>query len=229
MPVFGNSTEHPRRVEAFFSRIRDLSWTGEDRLASLDAIHEALNDLAQYEIEYYYYYYFARKRQRQVSSVMRGGTLVLGTAGLLAPLIAAADHERYAFLSPWGYVWLGGAAAILAVNKIFGANRRPHPPGAGAVRPRVPGHRVSHRVATLAGAARPIAGGPVAGRRGLRQLPALRRRDVQADRQRDQILGTRRHRGSRGIRALPERTNRRPAAQALGQRAALSRSTRPTP
>ena len=118
MSVFGNSTEHPRRVEAFFSRIRGLSWDGADRLASLDALHEALNDLAQYEIEYYY---FARKRKRHASAVMRGGTLILGTAGLLAPLIAAADHERYAFLSPWGYVWLGGAAAILTVNKIFGA------------------------------------------------------------------------------------------------------------
>jgi len=77
-----------------------------------------LNGLAQHEVEFYYR---ARKRQRWVSAATRGGTLLLGTAGLLAPLVSAADPEHYRFGGAWGYVFLAGAAAILAMNRLFGA------------------------------------------------------------------------------------------------------------
>jgi len=115
--LFTDSSEHPDRLEGFLAATKSLSWEPKDRFASLDAIHDALNELAQQEVMFYYR---ARKSQRWVSAATRAGTLLLGSAGLLAPLIAAADPERYRFVGQWGYVFLAGAAAILASNRLFG-------------------------------------------------------------------------------------------------------------
>ena len=72
--------------------------------------------LAELELRYY----FRRRRTRSwVSGVTRIMGWVCGAAGLLLPLIGAADPSR-GDLAKWGYVALAAAGSLFGANSLFG-------------------------------------------------------------------------------------------------------------
>jgi len=110
--------EHPVRLEVFLRALRSVSWASEARLTSLNDIFIALNELIHHEVVFYYN---ARKRQRLWSVFTRGVAFALGTAGILAPLLAAADPPQFKEFGSYGYSLIAAAAATLVVNRLFGA------------------------------------------------------------------------------------------------------------
>jgi hypothetical protein len=111
------SYAEPTRLKKFFDAVNANAWTDENLLASLKAIFVALNELIQSDVEYYDN---RRGQQRRLSTITRGGVIVFGTAGLLAPLLQNINPE-FKNCVAYGYFSLGIAAAFLAGNRLFGA------------------------------------------------------------------------------------------------------------
>lgn len=107
----------PERLRRFLDQLESADSQG-DSSSALAKIFSALSDLVYCEI---IYYYNARKKQRTFSILTRSLSILLGTVGVLLPLIASAEPERLKFLGPYGYPFLVAAAATLAVNRMFGA------------------------------------------------------------------------------------------------------------
>lgn len=119
MPLFKKTVraEDPARLQAFLDVVCAAPWQGAPECA-LKKTFVALNALIYHEV---LFYYAARKRHRVLSTVTRGLAILLGTAGIFAPLLAGADPERFKHWSAYGYPLLAGAAAMLLVNRLFGA------------------------------------------------------------------------------------------------------------
>lgn len=108
--------ESPHRIRRFLHETRSLDWSGASAMRALRDLYQALDDLAQEEVRYYH----RRRRTRAwISGVCRVAAWTLGTAGLLAPLVAAARPDLKEATS-YGYVLLAGAAAALGANALFG-------------------------------------------------------------------------------------------------------------
>jgi hypothetical protein len=109
--------EDPVRMTEFLDAMSSAPWQGSPESA-LDRTFLALNELIHHEV---LFYYAARRRHRRLSTLNRGLAIVLGTAGALAPLLAGADPDRFRHIGAYGYPLLVGAAAMLLVNRLFGA------------------------------------------------------------------------------------------------------------
>lgn len=66
------------------------------------------------------YYYRQRTTRRKYSRFGRLTAWALGSGGLLAPLISAAEPERFQYLTSYGYVLIAAAASVLTINSLMG-------------------------------------------------------------------------------------------------------------
>ena len=109
--------EDPRRIQAFRNRLEGLQWDQPNTEASLKTLFEAVEDLAQTEVNYYY-----RRRDTRawISGLTRFFAWLLGSVGVLLPLLAAASTSKFADWNQYGYAFLAAAACCLAANSLFG-------------------------------------------------------------------------------------------------------------
>ena len=109
--------EDPLRIQAFRSKLEGLFWDPENALKSLSVLFAAVDDLAEAEIQYYYR---RRGTRAWISVITRFGGWMLGSIGLLLPLLAATDVSFFKDGAELGYVFLAAAASCLAANALFG-------------------------------------------------------------------------------------------------------------
>ncbi|MBD8548282.1 SLATT domain-containing protein [Sphingomonas sp. CFBP 8760] len=105
-------------MRTFLARLGDLSWSGPDVTASLDALFGALTELFEAEVVYYY---ARRVAQRRWALACRICAFAAATAGIVCPLLASADPS-WAYLGRYGYVLLALGAAGFAANELFGGS-----------------------------------------------------------------------------------------------------------
>ncbi|MDM0029305.1 SLATT domain-containing protein [Variovorax saccharolyticus] len=109
--------EDPERLQQFLSVLENVDWRS-GASSALNKVFAALNDLVYREV---LFYYKARKKQRAFSIVTRGLSVLLGSIGVMIPLLAAADPILFQSIAPYGYPFLVAAVALIAVNRMFGA------------------------------------------------------------------------------------------------------------
>ncbi|MBL4907148.1 MAG: SLATT domain-containing protein [Sneathiella sp.] len=109
--------EHPRRMEAFRSKVEVLEWDKQNSKASLSVLFDAVNALAESEVRYYYR---RRGSRALISGVARTLAWTLGAVGLLLPLLAGTGYPTLEDVGQFGYVFLAAAASCLAANSLFG-------------------------------------------------------------------------------------------------------------
>jgi hypothetical protein len=116
--------EDPARLRRFTKAIASLQWAPADRRASLEVLFTQLAELAQAEIEYYY---GKRTSSRKFSKLCRFAAWLLGTAGILVPLVQPilGSTAPVNFLS-WGYAAFGTAGTILLADTVFSGTRAHH-------------------------------------------------------------------------------------------------------
>lgn len=115
--IFGRSVERiedPLRLSTFADALRNLDWAEPRAGESLDAVAAAVTELFRAEVSYYYN---RRKGRRVLGRILRTLAFLIGSAGLLCPLIEAAGGPA---LAKSGYVLLAAAAACLAANRLVG-------------------------------------------------------------------------------------------------------------
>ena len=109
--------EDPRRMRAFRDRIATLEWDEHHVMDSLSSLFDAVDDLAEAEVRYYYR---RRGTRAWVSALSRLGAWLLGSIGLLLPLLAATTIPGFEDAARYGYAFLAAAASCLAANSLFG-------------------------------------------------------------------------------------------------------------
>ncbi|MBX3640846.1 MAG: SLATT domain-containing protein [Nitrosomonas sp.] len=109
--------EDPRRIKVFRAKLEDLTWDKQNALRSLSTLFAAVDDLAEAEV---YYYYRRRGTRAWISGVTRTGAWLLGTVGLLLPLLAGTNAPIFKDWGQYGYAFLAAAASCLAANALFG-------------------------------------------------------------------------------------------------------------
>jgi len=109
--------EDPRRMSQFRLDLASLSWEGDAAFAALSQLFAAVDALAEAEVRYY----FRRRGTRAwVSGITRFGAWVLGSIGLLLPLLGASPWLPFKDATQYGYAFLAAAASCLAANALFG-------------------------------------------------------------------------------------------------------------
>lgn len=109
--------EDPRRIRDFRLKLEGLNWSKEAVVNSLSTLFDAVDDLAEAEVQYYYR---RRGTRAWISGVTRIGAWMFGTVGLLLPLLAGTAGASFKDWGQYGYVFLAGAASCLAANSLFG-------------------------------------------------------------------------------------------------------------
>ncbi len=108
--------EDPRRIADFRARTEGLRWDPDHLDTSLRALFAAVDALAEAEIAYYHR---RRGTRAWISGVTRVAAWILGSIGLLLPLLAATPSPRWQAWGQYGYVFLAAAASALAANSLF--------------------------------------------------------------------------------------------------------------
>lgn len=109
--------EDPRRIQAFRKKLEGLNWDSQALISSLSALFAAVDDLAEAEVKYYYR---RRGTRAWVSGVTRFFGWLLGSIGILLPLLAGTASSIFKDWGQFGYASLAAAASILAANSLFG-------------------------------------------------------------------------------------------------------------
>jgi hypothetical protein len=109
--------EDPRRIHEFREKLMPLCWDSQSVVKSLSAVFYAVDDLAEAEVQYYYR---RRGTRAWVSGITRLAAWVLGSVGLLLPLLAGTGSDLFKDWGQFGYVAIAGAASCLAANSLFG-------------------------------------------------------------------------------------------------------------
>jgi hypothetical protein len=111
--------EDPERMQAFRARVDGLQWDQAHVVNSLATLFKAVDDLAETEVAYYY-----RRRGTRafISGMCRVAAWLLGSIGLLLPLLAGTAAEAFTGWGQYGYVFLAAAACCLAANTLFGGS-----------------------------------------------------------------------------------------------------------
>lgn len=109
--------EDPRRIKAFRAKLEGLAWDKQSAVKSLSALFAAVDDLAEAEV---YYYYRRRGTRAWISGMTRIGAWLLGTVGLLLPLLSGTNAPMFKDWGQYGYAFLAAAASCLAANSLFG-------------------------------------------------------------------------------------------------------------
>lgn len=111
-------TDNPERLNEYLKKTEKLDWRSCD-ISSLSIIFNELTRLAYDDVRYYYR---VRTKHRMISAFTRFVAWALGTAGLLAPLLAAAQ-PGLSHLGGWGYPLLACAGSVLLFNRLFGSTK----------------------------------------------------------------------------------------------------------
>ncbi len=109
--------EDPRRVRRFRERTESLQWDAANAESSLSELFAAVDDLAESEVRYYYR---RRGTRALISSLARFLAWLLGSVGLLLPLLAGTAAPVFRDWGQYGYVFLAAAACLLGANALFG-------------------------------------------------------------------------------------------------------------
>ena len=112
--------EDPRRIQAFRKKLEGLQWDRQNLETSLKSLFEAVDDLAEAEVRYYYR---RRGTRAWISGAARFSAWLLGSVGLLLPLLAATSTSKFEGWSQYGYSFLAAAACCLAANSLFGGTQ----------------------------------------------------------------------------------------------------------
>jgi hypothetical protein len=112
--------EDPRRIQAFRKKLEGLQWDQQNLDGSIQALFEAVDDLAEAEVRYYYR---RRGTRALISGVTRFFAWLLGSVGLLLPLVAATSAPMFAGWGQYGYAFLAAAACCLGANSLFGGTQ----------------------------------------------------------------------------------------------------------
>lgn len=109
--------EDPERILTFRLKLEGLSWDAANSKQSLLVLFSAMDDLATSEVQYYY-----RRRGTRafISGAARTGAWILGSIGLILPLLPPGAMAVFKEASQYGYAFLAGAASCLAANSLFG-------------------------------------------------------------------------------------------------------------
>lgn len=109
--------EDPRRIQAFRSKLDGLNWDKQNVVDSLSILFAAVDDLAEAEVQYYYR---RRGTRAWISGTTRFVAWLLGSVGLLLPLLAGTAAPIFKEWGQYGYAFLAAAASCLAANSLFG-------------------------------------------------------------------------------------------------------------
>jgi SMODS and SLOG-associating 2TM effector domain 2 len=110
-------SEDPRRIQAFRATLEGLKWDKQNVVASLSKLFSAVDNLAEAEVQYYYR---RRGTRAWISGVTRFVAWLLGSIGLLLPLLAGTAAPIFKDWGQYGYAFLAAAASCLAANSLFG-------------------------------------------------------------------------------------------------------------
>ena len=108
--------EDPRRMRAFREVLNGLNWDNDNLIESMSKLFFAVDELAEAEVEYYYR---RRGTRALISGLTRFAAWILGSIGLLMPLLAGTMTTELKDWGQYGYAFLAGAAAFLAANSLF--------------------------------------------------------------------------------------------------------------
>ena len=108
--------EDPIRIVQLTERIAALSWKAQEQRESLRVLFQSLSDLTQAEIQYYY---TQRCSARRLSRFCRAAAWLLGTIGVLVPVLAPVLPVAPASWLSWGYIAFALAGSALVADKTF--------------------------------------------------------------------------------------------------------------
>lgn len=106
------------KLLGFAEKINKAEWSDKSLINDLNTIFQAMNELAHHEI---LYYSKAREMKLLISWVTRGCAWFFGSAGIMFPFLAGVNPDTFKNMSPWGYILLVAAAAMLVSNRLFTA------------------------------------------------------------------------------------------------------------
>lgn len=129
VPRWMNGRARVRRTMQRMAALNAIEWEdGNPSLASLNQIVTALTDIIGAEIDYY----SSRRDQASMATVLRFLAWLLGTMGLICPLLAPMFEDgtgkagavdfmgRSVPLASAGYIFIALAAAAIAANHVLG-------------------------------------------------------------------------------------------------------------
>jgi hypothetical protein len=111
-------TNDPQRLKRFIAEMDKMRWDT-NPLPALEQLFKELNTLVYDDV---LYYIRVRNKHRRMSAVTRLLALILGSAGLLTPLVVSANPALNSYAG-WGYPLLAAAGAVLLANRLFGSTK----------------------------------------------------------------------------------------------------------
>lgn len=112
----GPRVEDPIRLKEFSDALRALCWDDASRRNSLVAVFDELSRLAHAELRYYY---MRRKAASCRAAVFRFMAWLLGTLGVLAPVVNPLFDSPPAKLLSWGFFAIALAGAFVVADTVF--------------------------------------------------------------------------------------------------------------
>lgn len=112
---FRKPPENPEKIAQFRQTLEKLNGL-QDQRASLKMLFDAVDKLAEAELNYYYR---RRLTRSTISTITRFAGWMFGTLGIVSPLLSTSVPNVFGMLSPYGYALLACAASALAANSLF--------------------------------------------------------------------------------------------------------------
>jgi len=101
--------------------IEPVTWYRDDQNESLLALYEYDTKFARVKVRWYF---VDRDKYGKCARWIRLAAIVLGTVGMLMPLIDAALQSKKLHLGPWGYVIIALAAGLFSIDRFSGLSWR---------------------------------------------------------------------------------------------------------
>jgi len=112
----GPRVEDPIRIKEFSDALRTLSWDQASRRASLIVVFDQLSSLAHAELRYYY---MRRKAASRRAATFRFLAWLLGTVGVLTPVVHPLLESPPAKFLSWGFLAIALAGACVVADTVF--------------------------------------------------------------------------------------------------------------
>lgn len=112
----GPRVEDPIRLKEFSDALSALRWEDSARRTSLIAVFDQLSRLAHAELRYYY---IRRKAASRRATAFRFMAWLLGTLGVLAPVVNPLFGTPPPKLLSWGFLAIALAGAFVVADTVF--------------------------------------------------------------------------------------------------------------
>lgn len=112
----GPRVEDPIRIKLLSDSIGSLSWSAQTTRQALSVIFDQLSKLAHAELRYYY---MRRKAAGKRATFFRVCAWVLGTTGLLIPLMHPLITTPSPHMLAWGYLAIATAGSFVVADTVF--------------------------------------------------------------------------------------------------------------